>query len=100
MDDMKIFDKNEKELETLIQTWRILSGFRNGILDWKKKKKHATLIVKKQRRKTTEGRELQNKERRNRYERKSKNWLSQKNKKNDKKRILQQKSHQRNKHPL
>ena len=58
MNDIKIFDKNEK-LETLIQTIRIYSqdiGMEFGM------KNYAMLIMKKEKRKTIEGIELSNQE--------------------------------------
>ena len=59
MDDIKLFAKNERELETLIQTVRIYSqdiGKEFGI------EKCALLVMKSERRNMTEGIELQNQE--------------------------------------
>ena len=52
MDDIKLFTKSEKELETLIQTIRVYSqdiGIKLGI------EKYAMLIMKSRKRKMTEG---------------------------------------------
>ena len=38
MNDFKLFDKNDKDLETLIKTVRILSEYREGI--WHRKMCH------------------------------------------------------------
>ena len=60
MDDIKLFVKNEKELETLIQAIKIYSqdiGMEFGI------EKCANLIMKGGKRETTEGIELSNQER-------------------------------------
>ena len=54
MDDIKLFTKNKKELETLIQTVRIYSQYIVGI------EKCALLVMKSGKRHMTGGMELQN----------------------------------------
>ena len=59
MDDIKAFAKNEKELETLIQTMRIYNEdnrFEFG------REKYTILIMKSGKQQMTEGIELQNQE--------------------------------------
>ena len=57
MNDIKLFAKNEKELETLIHAVRnIQSGYRNGI----RHKKCAMLVMKSGKQRMTDGMELPN----------------------------------------
>ena len=65
MGDIKLFAKNEKDLETLKQEVRIYS--QNGGMEFAKEKS-AMLIMKRRKRQMTEGIELPNQEKSERSE--------------------------------
>ena len=115
MDDIKLFTKNKKELETLIHTVRIYSrdiGMEFGIFGIEK---CAMLVMKSGKRQRTDGMELPNKDKKKTLaENETYKYLGilevdtikqaemkekiQKNKKTTQDKTIKQKSYQRNKY--